>query len=133
MISDYQQLAAPVGPATAGTETVAIANVLDSGSGGNFPQGRVIRGYLNVVLGASGTSFTIKCRQGVTAAGTQVGLTQTITLAAATTDSVPFSFQDNTAAGAGSYCVTVTSTGGTITVNDGALEITMPDPYGSEV
>jgi hypothetical protein len=132
MISDYQQLPASVGPFGSGTESVAISNIVDSGAGGNLPQGRVLRGVLNVSIGAAGTAFTLKCRQGTTVAGAQVGVTSTYTIPTASTPvTVAYSFQDNSAAGAGAYCITITGTGGTATVNDGCLEIFVPDPYGS--
>src|SRR5579871_4419943 len=134
MISDYQQLPAVISGIAAATETVAIANVLDSGAGGNYPQGRVIRGYLNVTGVGTSTTVVIKCRQGTTVAGTQVGVSQTVTLTVSGTMVLPFSFQDNSAAGAGAYCVTVTFTAGAgNAINDGALEIYAPEPYGSAV
>jgi hypothetical protein len=132
MITDYQQNPSTGASLVSGTETVVISNVVDSGAGGNFPQGRVIHGYVNVLSGATGGAYTLKVRQGTTTAGTQVGTSDTITLPATTNMSIPFSKQDNSAAGAGSYCVTLTAAGSNGTMEDGCLEIEVPDPYGTE-
>jgi len=132
MISDYQQLPAVTAAFGAGVEGVAIVNIVDAGSGGQFPQGRVIRGSLNVTLGAAGTALAVKVRQGSGLGGAQVGLTQNVTIAAAATPtSIPFSVQDNSVQGAQAYTVTITGTAGTATVNDGWLEIMVPEPYGT--
>lgn len=136
MITDTQQLPAPTSAFGAGTESVAIINIVDSGAGGGggpqFAQGRILRGYVNVTLGAGGTSFSLKVRQGTTVAGAQVGTTDVITLPVANTPvSVPFCKQDLSASGAAAYCLTITGTGGTATVNDGNLTLEVPAPYGN--
>ena len=84
MITDYQQLPAATSALAAGTEVAVIGNVLDSGAGGNYPQGRVIKVTLNVSMGSSATALSVKVRQGLTIAGTQVGVSQTPTIAAST-------------------------------------------------
>lgn len=134
MISDMQQLPAPTAAFAAGTESAAIVNVIDPGIGGgqNYPQGRVLRGYVNVTVGAAGTAFTLKVRQGNGVAGTQVGTTDTLTIAAAGSPmSVPFQKTDFSATTVTAYTLTITGVGGTATVNDGCLEFMVPAPYGA--
>ncbi len=104
-------------------------------------QGAVISGYLEVTLGATGTGFTIKCRRGTGVAGTQVGNTQTFSIAAnASTQTVmiPYSFNDPTpqvvdsAAAQGVYTISVTATTLAATAVDGAISVRVPDIGGSE-
>jgi hypothetical protein len=130
-ISDYSQQAASV-VLTLTTEVVVNTNVVDSGAGGQFPQGRVIRGYVNVTPGGTAGTLTLRVRQN-TLTGAVVGIPDVVNLAIATAVSVPFSKQDNSVQGASAYVLTATVTGAAGAANDSALEIEMPTPYGSEV
>jgi len=81
-----------------------------------------ISGKLNILTGSGGTLITIKCRQGSTASGTQVGGTETVTTVAATDVQIPFSFIDTSPVASNSqYSVTVTENSGTWTVNFGTI------------
>jgi hypothetical protein len=131
MITDYaQQAASVVLPLT--TETVVVTNVVDSGAGGQMPQGRVLRGYINVTPGGTAGTLTIRVRQN-SLTGPVVGIADVVNVAIATAVSVPFSKQDNSVAGAPIYVVTATVTGAAGTANDSCLELEIPAPYGSEV
>ena len=132
MITDYQQIPATGATLTAATEVVVIVKVVESSPGGGAAQGRVIRGVLNATGGATGGAWSLKVRQGSTTSGTQVGTTDTITFPATTTISIPFSKQDLSAQGAGTYCVTLTAAGSNGTMNDGCLEVEVPAPFGVE-
>lgn len=133
MFSNYQQLPVAIATLTAGTETAY--QTASPAAVPPAPQGVVIRGYVNVTGGATGGGWTIRCRRGVGVAGAQVGLTQTYTMPASTTVSIPYSFVD-TAPPAGQnsvYTVTVTAAGSNGVGNDGALEVVVPEPAGSDV
>ena len=96
-------------------------------------QGRVIRGYIAATGGATGGTWTIKCRQGTGVAGTQVGNTQSVSLVASEVKMIPFSFLDTSspAPGGNVYTVTVTAAGSNGTASDGAIELYVPDPGGA--
>ena len=137
MYSNYLQFpgALPAGGTTltSGTET-AYLETQPSQSIPPAPQGRIIRGYINATGGATGGGWTIKCRQGAGTGGTQVGNTITMTYPATTTTSFPFFFNDTTATQPvnGVYTITVTAAGSNGTAVDGAIEVFVSDPYGSE-
>lgn len=105
---------------------LSIANI----GGSNVPgpigiggQGGVsknlVTGSMNVTAGAGTTAVVIRCRQN-TVVGAQVGLSKTVTLAAAATAEIPFNFVDLAAAVSQTYVISVQQTGGTGagTVND---------------
>jgi hypothetical protein len=154
MYSNYQQLPA-AGSAMTG-ETVVMCNYDQAVQlGGQFPQGKVIRGVLAIANSAAAiVQCTIKVRgipvqtvaspaQGNTplAAGTtsnlgnytQVGgSAQEHSLAASGFACIPFSFQDNSGVDYAYYMVNVLpGTGGDLTANDGYMEIFAPEPYGT--
>lgn len=141
MYSTYSQAPTGGGLALAGTLTSAtelVVMVSEPAAGGALPQrpqGAVIRGVINATGGATGGGWTIKCRQGSTTAGTQVGITDTYTYPATTTTTFPYSFNDTSAAGApnGVYCVTVTAAGSNGTFNDGSIEVYVPTPAGEDI
>lgn len=84
-------------------------------------QNNVIVGVANVLAGTGTTAVVIKCRRGSnTITGTQVGTSQSVTLAAGATDNVAFRFQDPGAPPLSGYSLTITQTGGTAagTVNE---------------
>jgi hypothetical protein len=62
--------------------------------GGGIAVNNIIRGVFNYTNGASGTGVTIKCFRGPNGSGTQVGTTQSVTLAASALANIPFEFQD---------------------------------------
>lgn len=136
MYSNYAQAPTGGGLALAGvltsaTEIAAMVSQLTEGPLPPAPQGVVIRGRLNVTGGATGGGHTIKCRRGSGTGGAQVGLTETITFPATTTIEMPYSFVD-TAPTTGQYTVTYTAAGSNGTFNDGCIEVTVPDPGGSD-
>lgn len=81
-----------------------------------------IEGSLNVTPGATTTAVVVRCRRGNGITGTVVGVSETDTLAAGNSATIPFDFTDS-AAPANSfagYSITVQQTGGTAagTVNE---------------
>lgn len=133
--SIYQQFEGLAIALPAGTETVAVtsppiqsvADLADS-------PGRVIRGTINVTGGATGGAWSVKCRY-QNATGTQIGGTRTVTMAAATTQEIPFNFMDNgigpspvagEIAAGGVYVITLTAAGSAGTVNEGGIEVFDP-------
>jgi len=98
--------------------------------------GVVIRGYVNATAGATGTAFTIKCRRGSGTGGTQVGVSNTHTVANNANASIPFAFVDPTPvapfAPSSVYTVTVTAVGANGTAVDGQLEVCVPATGGTD-
>jgi hypothetical protein len=155
MLSIYQQLPA-AGSSLATSETVAMCNYEAPVPGGQFPQGKVIRGVLAIANSAASiVSVIIKCRgipaqtvaspaQGnVPLAGgttanlsnyTQIGGSAQEQMLAASGDAViPFGFQDNSGVDYAYYMITtVAGTGSDLTVEDGYMEVFAPDPYGND-
>jgi hypothetical protein len=82
---------------------------------------------LNITEGTSGTAFVVKVRQGNTTGGAQVGLSETVTLAAAASAQAVFVFRDSTGLisqpGGIQYCVTVTQTSATVAGTVNAIDI----------
>lgn len=79
-----------------------------------------IDGTMNITAGAGTTAVVIKCRRGNGITGTQIGTSQTVTLAAGASDNIPFRFQDGASpvppggnSSGNGYSITVTQTGGT--------------------
>jgi hypothetical protein len=76
-----------------------------------------IMANLSVTEGTSGTAFVVRCRQGTTVAGTQVGPAYNVTNAAGATNDSTCPFEDSSGwlaqAGGGQYSITVTQTGAT--------------------
>ena len=106
------------------TVTSAGGNVLTAPIGPGTPNTgaakKLITGSANITAGAGTTAVVIRCRQNGLA-GTQVGLSKTVTLAAGSTAEIPLNFLDPAPVAAGqSYVITVQQTGGTGagTVND---------------
>jgi|SRR5215469_8442589 len=132
MFSNYAQLPAGGATLTAGSEAAYQSS--SAAAVPPAPQGVVVRGYINVTGGATGGAWTIKCRRGVGIAGTQVGATQTYTMPATTSVSIPYSFVDTAppAGQNGVYTVTVTAAGSNGTTNDGAMEVYVPEPAGGD-
>lgn len=116
------QRATAVATSATTTETVAItlpstgtatANPsLSSLPGQGNLSNNVIEGVMNITLGTSATGFSLRCRR-LSLTGTQVGTTQTITLAAATPVNVPFRFQDPASPSGAAYVITVQPIAGT--------------------
>jgi len=134
MFSNYQQF--PGAIPTGGTAVTVAESVLMAAAPSEVPeapQGVIIRGFLNLTAGATGTGFALRCRQN-TLTGTQVGNTQTVTFANSASGSVYYSFSDNTLTKPtqGTYVITATATTAAGTINDGALEVFVSDPYGTE-
>lgn len=83
----------------------------------------VVEANLNVTAGTGTTALVIKCRQGGGTGGTQVGASQTHTLAAGASAQLHLKFRDSSGApiatGGCQYTITVTQTGNTVagTVN----------------
>jgi hypothetical protein len=104
------------------TETAALTIPFSSGATANALLGipvasaagkNVILGSLNITAGAGTTAVVVKCRQGTGVAGTQVGPSKTVTLAATASAEIPLTFQDAAPNSAEAYTITVTQTGGT--------------------
>lgn len=79
--------------------------------------GRVkIYGHVNITEGAGGTAYVVRVRRGNSISGALVGVAETDTLAAASSETAPFSVEDAgwlNAAGGNQYCVTVQQTAAT--------------------
>jgi|SRR5215469_4552289 len=105
---------------TGTTEAVALTSPLVPTG---LPSTSAIRvsGKLNILTGSGGTLITIKCRQGSTSSGSQVGGTETVTTVAATDVQIPFSFIDTAPVASSQYSITVTENSGTWTVNFGTI------------
>lgn len=134
MFSNYQQF--PGAIPSGGTSVTVAESVLMAAAPSEVveaPQGIIVRGYVNVTTAASGTGFSLRCRQN-TLTGTQVGVTNTVTLANSASASIPFSFSDNslTRPQQGTYVITATAAVAAGTIQDGALEVFVSDPYGAE-
>lgn len=89
----------------------SIANLPTYGNTQNY----TISGTMNVTAGAGTTAVVIRCRRN-TVTGTQVGTSQTVTLAAGTLADLSFDFVDfsaNPANQISSYVITLQQTGGT--------------------
>lgn len=90
------------------TELVAAQTPIESlvGVGG---QGQIIFGTLFLTGNASASTVTVRVRQGTGAAGTLVGSSGAVTVAAAAVVAVPFSFMDASAAATNpaTYAITV--------------------------
>lgn len=132
MLVNYAQLPSAVTLVTT-AETVAIVLPVDP-TNAPYPQGRVVRGFLNILAGTGATAFVIRVRQGSTTAGALVGTADTVQVTAGNNLSVPYSQQDTGATPPANnvYCVTVQQTAATAngTVNDGNIEMEVPAPSG---
>jgi hypothetical protein len=105
------------------TETAILTIPFSSGATANALLGipvasaagkNVVLGSMNITAGTGTTAVVVKCRQGAgTVAGTQVGPSKTVTLAATATAEIPLAFQDTAPNSAEAYTITVTQTGGT--------------------
>jgi hypothetical protein len=84
----------------------------------------IIKVSLNITEGTSGTAFVVRCRQGNSTGGTQVGSSITQTLAAAASGTFSFVFRDtNPVPGGGQYCITVAETGASVAGTVNAIDI----------
>lgn len=110
----------------AAAEKVIVTTPVDqdhmSGTGGFV----VVEGHIAVTPGTSTTAVVLKCRQGSSTSGTQVGNSLTQTLAAAASGVVSFRFIDRSPIAGGQYCVSLTQTAGAAagTVNDAVVMAT---------
>lgn len=144
MLDSYNQLpATQTGLGT--TETVMIIGAVDPEvQVAQGAQGRVIRGFLNVTGASTAGTISIKCRHAVSTdvpgttspTGTQVGATQVSNLAASASESIPFSFNDQSLSApatgqADVYEITATFSVTAGALNDGCIEILVPTPLGS--
>jgi hypothetical protein len=89
----------------------------------------IIECNMNVTPGTTTSAVVVKCRQGIGTGGTQVGASETHTLAAGSTAQLHFKFRDtsgvaDTVAGT-AYTITLTQTAGTAagTVNTVDIEV----------
>ena len=91
---------------------------------GSKPKNAIV-GEMNITTGLTATAVVIRCRQGGVA-GTQVDQTLTTAVAASTTVSVPFAFDDPSPGFAQAYTVTLSVTGqsGAGSVNDAFATVT---------
>ncbi len=96
---------------------------------GNPSQRVLITGHVNVTEGAGGTAYTIRLRQGSGTGGTVVGVAETDSLAAGSSETGSVSYEDTGAllagAAGGQYTLTVQQTAatGNGTVNGADLKI----------
>lgn len=96
---------------------------------GNPNQRVLISGHVNVTEGTGGTAFTVRLRQGNGTGGAVVGAAETDSLAAANSETAPFSFEDTGAlllgAAGGQYTITVQQTAATAngTVNTADIKV----------
>jgi hypothetical protein len=83
-----------------------------------------IEGVLNITTGATTTAVVVRCRRGGVA-GTQVGTSQSHTLAAAASGNIAFKFTDPGAPVETQYVITVQQTGGSAagTVNEIVVQV----------
>ena len=140
MYSQYSQ--APTGGGlaiggtlTSGTDIKTLVSQSDT-SVPPAPQGVVIRGFICVTSGATAGAYSIKCFQGSGLTGTQIGVSsgQLFTTIASGDSNVPFSFVDTNPSSnptPGVYTIGVTAAGSSGTLVDGAIEVMVPDPGGS--
>jgi hypothetical protein len=131
-VIDYVTASAVASPAA---ETVILATDAGLSAGPAFLPGPPpqtarpvkITVTLNITEGTTGTAFVVKLRQGNTTGGTQVGLSETVTLAAAASAQAVFVFRDPSGLisqpGGIQYCVTVTETGATVAGTVNAIDI----------
>lgn len=98
-------------------ETTVLSGIPAAGGNSASCIDQTIVGVINVLAGTGTTAIVVKCKQ---SGGTQIGVSQTDTLAAGGSENIPFCFQDTSGANNTSYLLTVTQTGatGNGTVND---------------
>lgn len=116
---------------TAATEVVAAVSTAESLGTEYNTQGLRIRGKLNVSGVAGTTSYAVKCRQGAnTITGAQVGSTETTSVSASESVTIPFDFVDTApVAGNNVYSVTVTAAGANGTLNTVTIGVEVCDQY----
>jgi len=136
MFSNIMQFpgALPAGGTTLTSGTQAAYMESEPAAPPPAPQGRIIRGFIVATGGSTGGTWVIKCYQGAGLSGTQVGGSQSFTMAASSTYTIPFGFTDatSTAPSTGVYTIGVTAAGSNGTAVDGQLEIFVSDPTGAE-
>jgi hypothetical protein len=91
------------------TETTALSGIPAAGNSSTIID-QAISGVVNITAGAGTTAVVVKCKN---AAATQVGTSQTHTLAATASANIPFCFLDSSGVNNTSYTITLTQTGGT--------------------
>lgn len=102
---------------TLAAETTVLSGIPAAGGNSSAQISQTITGVINMIAGTGTTAVVVKCK---TSGGTQVGISETDTLAAGASENIPFVFVDQTGVPTASYQITVTQTGGTAngTVND---------------
>jgi hypothetical protein len=116
-------------------EIAASTTIAQSTGGLSGDQGIRVRGVLNFTTAATGTGVVVKLRQGSGIAGTQVGVSQTHTMANSASANIAFDFLD-AAPASGNNIYTVTLSALTIagTLNAITVGVETADQYeaGSE-
>lgn len=102
---------------TLAAETTVLSGIPAAGGNSSAAISQTIVGVINITAGAGTTAVVVKCK---TSGGTQLGVSETDTLAAGGSENIPVIFVDQSGVPTASYQLTVTQTGGTAngTVND---------------
>lgn len=109
------------------TETV-VGTLPFLGQGAGVGIQHVIRGMVNLSIGATSTAITIRVRSGATTAGTLIGVADATTIPVSTAVSIPFYAVDTAVFPAGNqYCVTV-ACANAVTPNDVTIELEILSP-----
>lgn len=98
-------------------ETAILSGIPAAGGSSSAQVSQTITGVINMIAGTGTTAVVVKCK---TSGGTQLGVSETDTLAAGSSENIPFMFVDQTGVPTTSYQITVTQTAatGNGTVND---------------
>lgn len=97
------------------------------------PYGFVIEGYVNYTTAASATAVALQVRQGALVGGTQVGTTDTVTVAATTSYNLPFcqEFPSNVPPYGNQFCLCAQGTTAGGTINNVVLKVRAVNPQGN--
>lgn len=110
------------------TAETVVATLPFTGQGAGPSIQHIIRGLVNLSIGATSTAITIRVRAGATTGGTLIGVADATTIPASSAASIPFSAVDTSVFPAGNqYCVTA-QCANSITPNDATIELEILSP-----
>lgn len=110
------------------TAETVVATLPFTGQAPGVAIQHIIKGVLNLSIGATSTAITIRVRTGATTAGTLIGVADATTIPASAAASVPFFAVDTAVFPAGNqYCVTA-QCANSITPNDAYIELEVLSP-----
>ena len=117
----------PSAQAAITAETV-VATLPFTGQAPGVAVQHIIRGIINLSIGATSTAITIRVRSGSTTAGTLIGVADATTIPVSSAVSIPFMAVDTAVFPAGNqYCVTA-QCANSITPNDATIELEVLSP-----